>query len=184
MPHKHASEELWLAEFGGEQARAAAELMHELTVSHMSEKLSANQRAALLWSKANGDRERRHTCGVYLRKARAKDAAPILGIYLDSPAMVTDFGVNKEIYLARLANVGLAVSGLEFRLSKKPHAQQAPTASANRAPATQPLEPPSPQEQAHAQELTKRVEEPLRTSLSKAIAASLARKRQKKPKAE
>ncbi len=89
----------------------------------MQRKMTANQRAAALWSQANGDIERKHTTGVYLRDARGKGLPPVLGVYVDSHARLSDFNANKEIYLSRLAVAGLEVSGIEFKLNRRPKVQ-------------------------------------------------------------
>ena len=104
----------WELEFEAEAPESISSLMREVVDERMSARMSANQRAAAAWYRANGDRERNHTTGVFLKKARVAGAAPVLGVYVDSHAMVTDFGVNKDIYLARLANIGFKVSGIEF----------------------------------------------------------------------
>lgn len=88
--------------------------MGGLLDEHMASRMTANQRAAAAWHRANGDRERMHTTGVFLKRPKVVGAAPILGVYVDSHIMATDFGVNKDIYLARLANIGFAVSGIDF----------------------------------------------------------------------
>jgi hypothetical protein len=99
--------------------------MGEVVGRRMASKMSDNQRAAAAWYRANGDRERAHTTGVFLKRPRKAGAAPVLGVYVDSHAMATDFGVNKDIYLARLANIGYEVSGIEFLPSRKRRADTA-----------------------------------------------------------
>ena len=110
----------WDGEFGGERPESVANLMDEVLNQQMARRLSANQRAAAAWFRANGDRERSHTVGVFLKRARSAGSAPIVGVYVDSHAMATDFGVNKDIYLARLANIGFEASGIEFVVSRQP----------------------------------------------------------------
>lgn len=85
----------------------------------MQRKMNANQRAAALWSQANGDVERAHTMGVYLREPPNEALPPVLGVYVDSHARLSDFNANKELYLARLSAVGLEVSGIEFKLNRR-----------------------------------------------------------------
>ena len=109
----------WKTEFGTDRPAAVGELMRDVLDVQMARSMSDNQRAAFAWSKANGDRERKHTTGVFLKRPRVRGAAPILGVYVDSHAMATDFGVNKEIYLSRLANIGFEVSGIEFLPSRR-----------------------------------------------------------------
>ncbi|OFK22257.1 hypothetical protein HMPREF2826_02305 [Olsenella sp. HMSC062G07] len=94
--------------------------------------LSANQRAAVAWRDANGDVERMHTCGVYLRKPPNAALPPVMGVYVDSHARLMDWNTNREIYLARLAAAGLELSGLEFRLARnhRPPTSPRPTSPA------------------------------------------------------
>lgn len=100
-----------------------AELLRRTIPADVRQGMSANQRAAELWRTANGDVERVHTTGVYLRKPPCKGLPPVLGVYVDSHARLSDFNANKEIYLTRLAEVGLEVSGIEFRLTRWPAPQ-------------------------------------------------------------
>jgi hypothetical protein len=109
----------WTSEFGGNEPEGLPSLMQALMDDRMSRHLTANQRAWKAWYRANGDRERTHTKGVFLRRPRSGQGDPLLVVYVDSHALVTDFGVNKELYLARLANVGFRVSGISFQLSRK-----------------------------------------------------------------
>ena len=110
------------------------DLLSRVVGGEMRGRMSAAQRAAAAWYGANGDIERAHTTGVFLKKPKREGAAPILGVYVDSHARLTDFTVNREIYLARLHNAGLEVSGIEFRLTRRDRAeaqgQAAPGASA------------------------------------------------------
>ena len=108
----------WKLEFGGERPGQVGDLMREIVDVRMSAQMSDTQRATAAWFRANGDRERAHTTGVFLKKPRVAGAAPVMGVYVDTHAMATDFGVNKDLYLARLANIGCEVSGIEFIPSK------------------------------------------------------------------
>ncbi len=99
------------------------EVLSRVVGGEMRGRMSAAQRAAAAWYGANGDIERAHTTGVFLKKAKREGAAPILGVYVDSHARLTDFTVNREIYLARLHNAGLEVSGIEFRLTRRDRAE-------------------------------------------------------------
>lgn len=98
------------------------EVLSRVVGGEMRGRMSAAQRAAAAWYGANGDIERAHTTGVFLKKPKREGAAPILGVYVDSHARLTDFTVNREIYLARLHNAGLEVSGIEFRLTRRDRA--------------------------------------------------------------
>ena len=99
------------------------EVLSRVVGGEMRGRMSAAQRAAAAWYGANGDIERAHTTGVFLKKPKREGAAPILGVYVDSHARLTDFTVNREIYLARLHNAGLEVSGIEFRLTRRDRAE-------------------------------------------------------------
>ena len=57
--------------------------------------MSANQRAAYVWHNVNGDVERAHTTGVFLKEPHVKGAAPILGVYVDSRMRAVDFRANR-----------------------------------------------------------------------------------------
>lgn len=166
----------WELEFEAEAPESISSLMHEVVDERMSARMSANQRAAAAWYRANGDREHNHTTGVFLKKARVAGAAPVLGVYVDSHAMVTDFGVNKDIYLARLANIGFKVSGIEFIPSRAGyHAarsrHQEPEKVATELPEL------SQQELIEAQILVADLPEPLKTNAFKAVVMSKRREK-------
>ena len=96
-----------------------ANLISDFVGTDMRSRMSAAQRAAAAWYGSNGDVERAHTTGVFLKRPRHKGDPPILGVYVDSHSRLTDFTVNQEIYLARLHNAGLEVSGIEFLLTRR-----------------------------------------------------------------
>ncbi len=135
-------------------------------------KLSDNQKAARAWFGCNGDVERAHCTGVYLRKPRSKDVDPILGVYVDSNIRMTDFRANKEIYLARLANYGLRVSDVEFRLTRLPKKPSPHSARTNEAQAPMPLPPLSTDEQRAVDEMCSDLPDGLRASVSRAVSMS------------
>ena len=83
--------------------------------------MSANQRAAYVWHNVNGDVERAHTTGVFLKEPHVKGADPILGVYVDSRMRAVDFRANREVYRARLSMGGLEVSEIEFIVSQYGH---------------------------------------------------------------
>jgi hypothetical protein len=168
----------WEAEFGGHAPEGMGSLMRQVVDERLLAKMSANQRAAAAWYRANGDRERKHTTGVFLKRPRVKGAAPVMGVYVDSHAMATDFGVNKGIYLARLANVGCEVSGIEFLPSRTPRKKSA-AATMPQAP-QRPAQLPqlSPIERAEVDELVSELPEGLRAAASKAIELSKRREKQ------
>lgn len=171
----------WELEFGSDAPTRVDELMKTVVDGHMSSRMTANQRAAAAWFRANGDRERAHTTGVFLKRARRAGAAPVLGVYVDSHAMATDFGVNKDIYLSRLANIGYEVSGIEFLPSRKPRAGSA----ANKRPAPERPErlPALDQDELReVQALVDRAPDSLKNSVSKAVTLSFQREKLKRSK--
>ncbi len=163
-------------EFGSDAPESVGALMHTVVDQQMSAKMSANQRAAAAWYRANGDRERAHTTGVFLKRPRVAGAAPILGVYVDSHAMATDFGVNKDLYLARLANIGCEVSGIEFLPSRRTR-QASDTTPTSAPPPAEPLPELSAEEQQAVQSLVADLPTSLQTAALKAI--SLSKRRQK-----
>ena len=82
------------------------------------ERADASWRVTRAWHAVNGDIERAHTTGTFVRDPRRGESGPVLVVYVDSRSRATDFSANSEVYLARLANSGLAFSKVEFRLSK------------------------------------------------------------------
>lgn len=172
----------WELEFGSDAPQRAGDLVKSVVDGRMSAHMTANQRAAAAWYRANGDRERSHTTGVFLKKARRAGAAPILGVYVDSHAMATDFGVNKDIYLARLANIGYEVSGIEFLPSRKRRADTAPKPTSGDVPEQLP-----PLSQAELREVTRLVAQApdsLKASVSKAVTLSFQREKLKRSKSQ
>ena len=79
-------------------------------------RMNAHKRALGMWMRVNGDVERKHTCGAFIKPVPHAD--PSLTIYLDSRSRVVDFNANRELYLQRLAYGGLPLSRIEFRLAK------------------------------------------------------------------
>ena len=167
----------WKLEFGADAPTTAGEAVQGLIDQGMSARMSANQRAAAAWHRANGDRERRHTTGVFLKKSRVAGGAPVLGVYVDSHAIATDFSVNKDIYLARLANIGFQVSGIQFLPSRKGYrpATVAHDERAHNAPT--PLPALSEEELKRVDQLVAQLPDTLRASASKAIALSMRRQK-------
>ncbi|MCI1997328.1 MAG: hypothetical protein LKJ49_01630 [Olsenella sp.] len=140
-------------------------------------RLGRNRRAAMAWFKANGDVERRHTSGVYLKRAASSGLPPVLVVYVDSHARLTDFMANREIYLVRLAAVGFEVSGVEFRLSREPVPEAPSSQQATSRPAEVVLPPLSDDERRRAAELTADLPEPLRQRVRRAMELSMRREK-------
>jgi hypothetical protein len=101
-------------------------LLDGVVRTDMRAHMSDAQRARAAWYGANGDVERKHTAGVFLDTSPVKKGRdPVLCVYVDSHARLSDFSANKEIYLARLHGYGLQVSGIRFRLSDSRHMRKA-----------------------------------------------------------
>ena len=167
----------WTLEFGGDDPTKIDALIGSLVDDHMVARMSANQRGAAAWFRANGDRERAHTTGVFLKRPRVRGAAPILAVYVDSHAMVTDFGVNKDIYLARLANVGFAVSGIEFLPSREGRRTRQQQGQAPQMAPTDVLPALDAREAAEAERLVADLPEALRPSALKAVTNSMRQRK-------
>lgn len=155
-------------------AASVGDIVGGLLGTAMRGRLTQNQRAAQAWYGCNGDVERKHCTGVFLKKPRSAGAAPVLGVYVDSHARLTDFGANKDIYLQRLANYGFQVSDIQFCLSREPRAAGPRPVPATSTPPA-PLPELAPEESAHVQELTRDLPEALKTSVSRAISLSMRR---------
>ena len=126
--------------------------------------------AGRAWYAVNGDIERSHTTGVFVREPSGRQVLPTLIVYVDSRARATDFNANREIYLARLERAGLRFGEVVFRESKR----RAEPTRAPRPRRTAPAPPRelAPDESAHIAELASEVPEALRESVSRAMRAS------------
>lgn len=131
----------------------------------------------MAWFKANGDVERRHTSGVYLKRAAAPSLPPVLVVYVDSHSRLTDFMANREIYLVRLAAVGLEVSGVEFRLSREPTPKTSLPSQVTPSLAATELPPLSDDERRRAEELTADLPDTLRKRARDAMELSMRREK-------
>lgn len=161
------------------------DLLANVVSGEMRARMSAAQRAAAAWYGANGDIERAHTTGVFLKKPKRAGVAPVLGVYVDSHARLTDFTVNREIYLARLHNAGLEVSGIEFFLTRRDRTSSAEGRTADeRSEARQslpqrekPLDLPEldPARRAEIGAAVADLDEPLRSKVAHAMELSMRR---------
>lgn len=173
----------FLEEVAGEgRAQPLSEVISEVVGGRMAGRLSRNQRAARAWFSVNGALERSHTCGVYLRKPRGREAGPVLVVYVDTGSRVTDFRTNKELYLARLANGGFDVSDLDFRLSHEGHSRSASTTSAHSPHdlAGGPVPTLTAEEQGRVECMTHPLPDGLRESSARAMCAALRRSKMQK----
>lgn len=150
-----------------------AELMDVVLDDKTTREMSLGRRATMVWFAANGDLERKHTTGVYLRESRARGAAPVLGVYLDSRMRVVDFSANKDLYIARVINQSFEISDIEFKLDrgrgKKVEDSSVPTVED--CPSLWPEL--SPEELAYVCDLTQRLPESLRELAQKAMISSI-----------
>ncbi|MDO4807297.1 MAG: hypothetical protein Q4A07_08615 [Coriobacteriales bacterium] len=169
---------------GGEPSRAG-DAVAALLGGALGKGLSAASKAARAWYAANGDRERAHTTGVWLRKPGRTGADPVLVVELDSNLLAYELGTNKDLYLSRMAFHGIAVSDIRFKVGNPSHGVGSRAAKQR---GVSPLLGPKQGEHspAPAPELTpteaKRVEracaglpDGLRQSVSRAMCASLRR---------
>ena len=129
--------------------------------------------AGRAWYAVNGDIERAHTTGVFVREPSGRQTLPTLIVYVDSRARATDFTANREIYLGRLERVGWHFEEVQFRESKRPAALPAPARERRSfSPDAAPL---SDADAARIDELCAEVPESLRESVSRAMRESWQR---------
>jgi hypothetical protein len=137
-----------------------------------TDKVASSHAAARAWYAVNGDIERGHTAGLFVRVPKRAGGLPVLIVYVDSKARATDFSANREIYLARLSRAGLEFEELEFRLSKRPVSLRpgtVHTALSEPAPEPPPLDP---RDDEKIELLCASLPESLRKSVSRAMSAS------------
>ena len=123
------------------------------------------------WYAVNGDIERAHTTGVFVREPAGRQSLPTLVVYVDSRSRATDFNANREVYQARLERVGLRFEEIAFLPSNRPAAR---TAIRERAvgPAPAPL---APADAEKIERMSDQVPERLRASVSRAMRATWER---------
>ena len=123
------------------------------------------------WYAVNGDIERAHTTGVFVREPAGRQNLFTLVVYVDSRSRATDFNANREVYQARLERVGLHFEEISFLPSNRPAAR---TAIRERAagPAPAPI---APADAEKIERLTDQVPERLRESVSRAMRATWER---------
>jgi hypothetical protein len=149
------------------------ELLPSAAGHALSSRLGAARLANRAWREANGDRERAHTTGVALVAPRGNATDPRMVVYVDSNVLLSDFRTNTDLYLARLARWGIALSGLEFRLSRDSslhyHHSAPPTA----------LPPLAPDRAADLDKLVAKLPDGLRSHVRAAAESSLRRSQAK-----
>lgn len=157
----------------GEGPSRAGELVAGLLGGALGRGLGDAQRAARAWYAANGDRERAHTTGVYLRKAGRAGQDPVLVVVVDSGLLAADLGTNKDIYLQRIAMRGVAVSDIRFRVG--PPAVR-PTTPARKAEAPCPPRDLSSAEEERVDRACADLPDGLREAAARAMRATMARR--------
>lgn len=129
--------------------------------------------AGRAWHTVNGDIERTHTMGIYVREPRGHESLPTLLVYVDSRARATDFSANREVYLARLASVGLRFLDVSFRVSKRPVPIRGSLDEKRHAvESVAPLPELTEEERDRVEWMTKGLPEGLRASVQRAMSAS------------
>ena len=174
-------------ELSAERARreAAPAGLSGILSAMFDERADASWRVTRAWHAVNGDIERAHTTGTFVRDPRRGESGPVLVVYVDSRSRATDFSANSEVYLARLANAGLAFSKVEFRLSKYAPRDRAEGSATARPAVTRgkgAATPPPPLSREEAAEIERACAElpsTLRESVSRAMSASYRLQRDK-----
>lgn len=158
---------------GGEPARAG-DAVAALLGGALGKGLSAAAKAARAWYAANGDRERAHTTGVWLRKPGRTGADPVLVVELDSNLLAYELGTNKDLYLSRMAFHGIAVSDIRFKVGNPSHGV-ARRAAKQREHSPAPAPELTPTEAKRVERACAGLPDGLRQSVSRAMCASLRR---------
>lgn len=142
-------------------------------------RLSAAQQAARAWFSANGDRERAHTTGVWLRKSGRTGVDPVLVVRLDSSLLAQELGTNKDLYLTRLAHAGVSVSDIRFDVgAPRGLASRRGSGTASQAPGKSSPPPPrslTAEEECRLEQATAGLPNGLRQSVERAMRATMVR---------
>ncbi len=162
-------------EASGSGPRRAGDVISSLFGAAAAGKLSSAQRAARGWFSANGDRERAHTTGVWLRKPGRAGKDPVMVVRLDSNLLAQELATNKELYLARLAHAGVAVSDLRFEVGRA----RGPEVAREKKPKKEkpPLPDLRPADLARIERACADLPEGLKESVSRAMRATMAREK-------
>ena len=164
-------------ERGGPATRAGA-LVAGLLAGPLGDDLGEAQRAARAWYAANGDRERAHTTGVWLRKPPRAGADPVMVVRVDSGLLASELGTNKDLYLSRLSFHGVRVSDIRFDVGQMPAAASRPPRP-RQVPekAAHPQRELSPGERERVERACAQLPDGLRQSVSRAMCASLLKEK-------
>ena len=146
-----------------------------------SKSMSKNRRAYLAWVESNGEREVKHTTGVFVREIAGREY-PVLTVYVDNRMCMIDFLAQREIYRARLSEYGLEFSDLEFKLDKYNRHVGKEDGSSKEQPQGQKAEKKilpelTTEEKLQISELVSGLSEPLKSTAYKAIEASFRQKK-------
>ena len=158
-----------------EGGRRAGDIVASLFGGEAGRRLSEASRAARAWYAANGDRERAHTTGVWLRASGKDGVDPVMVVGVDSSLLALELGTNKEIYLSRLSWAGIAVSDIKFMPHKRSEVATRKEAAKERK--VPPLPELTPAERARVEEATRGLPDGLKESVSRAMCATLRRNR-------
>ncbi len=148
----------------------------------VSAKMTGTRRVGLAWHRANGDLERKHTCGLYVTKPRRANEPPVLVVYVDSRMRAVDFSANKDIYLARMAAEGLTFSDIRFeqdKLGRKPGQRTPAGETAPKKPERLDLPPLTAAEEEQVRKACEGLSPKLAQSAYKAMSNSLRREKAK-----
>ena len=158
-----------------EGGHRAGDVVASLFGGAAGKRLSEASRAARAWYAANGDRERSHTTGVWLRSSGKDGIDPVMVVGVDSSLLALELGTNKEIYLSRLSWAGIAVSDIRFTPHKRAEtSNRVVAAKAKKAP---PLPELTHSERALVAKATSDLPDGLKESVSRAMCATLRRNR-------
>ncbi len=95
--------------------RDIAHVISRVMEAFDTQSYDATRKIMQTWFEINGDRERRHTKGVFLLE---KGNTTTLIVYVDSPSIVQDFLMNKHLYLGRFSMTDYCIHDIQFRLSR------------------------------------------------------------------
>ena len=154
----------------GGDPRTAGDVVADLLGGPLGNGLTKSQRVARAWYAVNGDRERAHTTGVWLKEPTRPGADPTLVVRVDSGLLASELATNKDLYLSRLAFRGVRVSNVRFTVGGDPLPQVRKGALPMRVDLTR-------EERARVDRATFGLPEGLRQSVSRAMCASLAREK-------
>ena len=132
----------------------------------------------MLWYKVNGNFERKHTTGLYLKDPIGKEQYPTLIVYIDKNVVLQDFRTNKNIYLIRLKSQNLVLRDIEFKLSKSKNKAFKQKVENKEKKIKKPLPELSSQEIKQIEELTKDLDEQIKPTVVKSMISMFKRQKQ------